>query len=313
MPPESSLIELAQCGEIREITLQDLDSSGVVATVEFVERVCPGLLGRKSRRSPSLRGAAQESVLPALTKDKKRIDGHEVEVYLAWQSTLYVTNFPPSMDDAAMRKLFSEVGTASCCDGSRDLTRRLPQYGTILDVRWPSKRFKATRRFCYVQYVLPVRPARRSVMKLLRTLVVQKFAQAALDLDGREMEAGVKMHVLVSDPERRKERTDARTNLRELYITGLSRFAKESDLQRLFSRVRSRLAVGGPGPLTSRTVRRDQGDQDDHRRRRPLKRLRLCRIRDRGAALLGEFEPELMLYDDARSRLRRPCRSTIRS
>lgn len=31
------------------------------------------------------------------------------------------------------------------------------QYGTIFDVRWPSKKFKATRRFCYVQFTSPVR------------------------------------------------------------------------------------------------------------------------------------------------------------
>jgi hypothetical protein len=30
------------------------------------------------------------------------------------------------------------------------------QYGLIFDVRWPSKKFKSTRRFCYVQYTSPV-------------------------------------------------------------------------------------------------------------------------------------------------------------
>jgi inner membrane protein involved in colicin E2 resistance len=51
----------------------------------------------------------QESVLPALTKDKKRINGAEIAVEAAWQSTLYVTNFPESLDDAGMKKLFSKV------------------------------------------------------------------------------------------------------------------------------------------------------------------------------------------------------------
>lgn len=31
------------------------------------------------------------------------------------------------------------------------------QFGTIFDIRWPSKKFKNTRRFCYVQYASPVR------------------------------------------------------------------------------------------------------------------------------------------------------------
>lgn len=51
----------------------------------------------------------QESIPAALTKDKKRIDGTEVGVHLAWRSTLYVTNFPEKTDDAAIRDLFGQV------------------------------------------------------------------------------------------------------------------------------------------------------------------------------------------------------------
>lgn len=51
----------------------------------------------------------QESVPAALTKDKKRVHGDEISVHLAWKSTLYVTNFPPSMDDSGMRALFGKV------------------------------------------------------------------------------------------------------------------------------------------------------------------------------------------------------------
>lgn len=42
------------------------------------------------------------------------------------------------------------------------LTLRRTQYGLIFDTRWPSKRFKNTRRFCYVQFTAAVRqdPAR---------------------------------------------------------------------------------------------------------------------------------------------------------
>ena len=81
---------------------------------------------------------ADSSCVPAaLTKDKKRIDGVEVAVHLAWQSTLYVTNFPEGVDDKTIRETFGK-------------------YGEIFDVRWPSKKFKNTRRFCYVQYTSPV-------------------------------------------------------------------------------------------------------------------------------------------------------------
>jgi squamous cell carcinoma antigen recognized by T-cells 3 len=52
----------------------------------------------------------QDSVPAALTKDKKRVQNSEVGVHLAWQSTLYVTNFPEGTDDAQIRELFSAVG-----------------------------------------------------------------------------------------------------------------------------------------------------------------------------------------------------------
>lgn len=45
----------------------------------------------------------------ALTKDKKRLHDEEISVHLAWRSTLYITNFPESADDASMRDLFGKV------------------------------------------------------------------------------------------------------------------------------------------------------------------------------------------------------------
>ncbi|KZT09316.1 RNA-binding protein Prp24 [Laetiporus sulphureus 93-53] len=147
-----------------------------VATVEFMER---------------------ESVPAALTKDKKRIHGEEIAVHLAWKSTLYVTNFPEKADDAYIRSLFSK-------------------YGTIFDVRWPSKKFKSTRRFCYVQYTSPL------------------AAQAALELHGQELEPSLPLSVYISNPERKKERTDVDANDREVYVAGLSRFVTKEDLENLF-------------------------------------------------------------------------------
>ncbi|KAL5519977.1 hypothetical protein ACEPAG_1637 [Sanghuangporus baumii] len=147
-----------------------------VATVEFQDR---------------------ESVPAALTKDKKRLRDQEISVHVAWKSTLYVTNFPEKVDDAYIRELFG-------------------QFGLIFDVRWPSKKFKATRRFCYVQFTST------------------EAAQAALSLHGKELESGLTMNVYVSDPERKKERTDAGANDREVYVAGLSKFVTEKDLEKLF-------------------------------------------------------------------------------
>ncbi|KAJ6509029.1 hypothetical protein C8R45DRAFT_463110 [Mycena sanguinolenta] len=163
------------CGNIREVKITEL-SGAVVATVEFFER---------------------DSVPAALTKDKKRLREQEVAVHLAWKSTLYVTNFPESMDDASMRELFG-------------------RYGILFDVRWPSKKFKNTRRFCYVQFTSPA------------------SAQSALELHGRELEPGMTLNVLISNPERKKERTDQDADEREIYVAGLSKFATKVDLEKLF-------------------------------------------------------------------------------
>ncbi|KDR82688.1 hypothetical protein GALMADRAFT_57506 [Galerina marginata CBS 339.88] len=149
----------------------------IVATVEFFDR---------------------DNVPAALTKDKKRIHDQEISVHLAWRSTLYVTNFPESADDPFTRDLFGK-------------------YGTIFDIRWPSKKFKNTRRFCYVQYTSP------------------DSAQSALELHGRELEPGLALNVYISNPERKKERTDQDANEKEVYVAGLSRFTTKADLEKLFS------------------------------------------------------------------------------
>lgn len=56
----------------------------------------------------------QDSVPAGLTKDKKRIKGQEISVHLAWQSTLYVTNFPEKADDVFIRQLFEPVNFLCC-------------------------------------------------------------------------------------------------------------------------------------------------------------------------------------------------------
>lgn len=120
-----------------------------MATVEFADKV-QTFFGAIFTTLISV----QESVPGALTKDKKRVREHEIAVHIAWQSTLYVTNFPEKLDDKAVRELFGEVSVVIFL---RIRFLFFAQYGTIFDVRWPSKKFKGTRRFCYVQYTLPVR------------------------------------------------------------------------------------------------------------------------------------------------------------
>jgi squamous cell carcinoma antigen recognized by T-cells 3 len=45
------------------------------------------------------------------------------------------------------------------------------------------------------------------------------------------------MSVLISNPERKKERTDSDANDREIYVAGLARSVTKVDLEKLFATV----------------------------------------------------------------------------
>ena len=51
------------------------------------------------------------------------------------------------------------------------------------------------------------------------------------------MEEGHKLSVYISNPERKKERTDSDANDREVYVAGLSKFVTKEDLITLFKTV----------------------------------------------------------------------------
>lgn len=190
LPQDATMADLQRlfndCGPIREISepraigaSNDEAGTTAAATVEFMDR---------------------SSIPAARTKDKKRLRGQEIAVHLGWECTLYVTNFPsdPSWDDARIRSLFSA-------------------YGSVYDVRWPSKRFASTRRFCYVQYTSP-HSARE--------------AQGALHQ--HTLEGGLALQVHLSDPHRRKQRTDAHLNEREVYATNIPRTCSYQEVMDLF-------------------------------------------------------------------------------
>ncbi|KAE8232938.1 hypothetical protein CF326_g2021 [Tilletia indica] len=133
----------------------------------------------------------RSAVTGALTRNGKslRPDADEdISVALGHDCTLYVTNFPEETTDA-------------------DIRDRFGKYGPIFTVRWPSKKFAEKRRFAYVQYAKP------------------EEAQAALSENGVKLSETTKLVVALSDPDRKKKRSDAQANLKELYVTGLPRIA----------------------------------------------------------------------------------------
>ena len=78
---------------------------------------------------------------------------------------------------------------------------------------------------------------RRSHGMSLLMSALKTSAENALELNGADMEDGHKMSVYISNPERKKDRTDSDANDREIYVAGLSRFVTKQDLQTLFKTV----------------------------------------------------------------------------
>jgi len=137
----------------------------------------------------------RSSVTAALTRQGKslRPDGsEELTVAVGQDCTLYVTNFPEETTDNEIRARFGS-------------------YGPIFAVRWPSKKFALKRRFVYIQFTRP------------------EHAKAALVENGIKLSETTKLLVALSDPDRKKKRTDASANSKELYVTGLPRSATVVD------------------------------------------------------------------------------------
>ena len=56
-------------------------------------------------------------------------------------------------------------------------------------------------------------------------------------MHGHELEPNFPLNVFISDPERKKERSDQGANEKEIYVAGLSKFATKADLEKIFSTV----------------------------------------------------------------------------
>ena len=52
---------------------------------------------------------SREDAIAAQTRDRRVIDEHTIEVQIRIDTTIYVTNFPPTADEAYIRDLFHEV------------------------------------------------------------------------------------------------------------------------------------------------------------------------------------------------------------
>ncbi|CCH45320.1 Squamous cell carcinoma antigen recognized by T-cells 3 [Wickerhamomyces ciferrii] len=144
--------------------------------------------------------ANEESLLKALTKDHKRFHGSELKVEKAYQTVVWVANFPPSSTKDDIHALFSPIGK-------------------LAGIRFPSLKFNSQRRFCYVEYL------------------ESKDAQRAVEqLSGFEKD-GYNLVVKISNPESKEARKGAVEEGREVYVAKLDFYRATSEkLKELFSK-----------------------------------------------------------------------------
>lgn len=167
------------CGEILSLALvADSDKTSATAVVEF--------------------GSAEEAAA-AKTRTGKSLRSRTVQVKAGTMSTLYVANYPPELDESAIRKLFSA-------------------YGEIASVRFPSLKYNNRRRFCYVQFV---------------TSEQAKAAEEALD--GKMLDGSHRLLAKISDPDAKKQRSGAKEEQRELFVKNIDNNASEADVRALFA------------------------------------------------------------------------------
>ncbi|KAL7270267.1 Splicing factor [Rhizina undulata] len=183
LPPSCPEVKVRQffrgCGNINSIkVINEKDGDSATSTVEFESR---------------------EDVLTAQTKDMKFVEGRQVRVQVGTGTTLYVTNFPPTADEAYIRDLFKDCGE-------------------IVDIRFPSLKFNTHRRFCYVQF-LSVEQARK-----------------ATELDGKQLGEKETLVAKISAPNQKKERSGAVYDGREVYIRNIHFHATERDVKTLFEK-----------------------------------------------------------------------------
>ncbi|KAL2071702.1 hypothetical protein VTL71DRAFT_12937 [Oculimacula yallundae] len=166
-------------GHLNNVTLKtEADKASTTALIEF--------------RTP-------EEAQSALLRDAKYFGEKQLQVTPGTGLTLYVTNYPPTADDAYLRHLFKDCGE-------------------IFSIRWPSLKHNTHRRFCYISF---------------RTA---EGAAAATKLDGQSLGGKYKLSSKYSDPANKKDREGAMAEGREIHITSLDSSITQQELEEVFSK-----------------------------------------------------------------------------
>ncbi|KIW37443.1 uncharacterized protein PV06_10483 [Exophiala oligosperma] len=201
----SSILVRNLPGNVHENKIrQFFDSCGVVKHVKYLAE----------ENSAVVEFEDADAAAFALSRDGREFEGAELSVVLNTGSTLYITNYPATADDAFIRNL-------------------LRPYGEIISVRFPSLQKNKRRRFCYVEFKLP------------------SEARAATELDGKEVD-GLQIVVKVSNPAARHARTETNDDGRKIFVGQLPFKAKADEVEKFFSQFGTLENIRVPQDLNAR-------------------------------------------------------------
>ncbi|KAJ3553729.1 hypothetical protein NPX13_g10814 [Xylaria arbuscula] len=135
----------------------------------------------------------------ALLRDQKYFNQSQLSVKPGTRLTVFVSNYPPTADEKYIRRLFAHCGD-------------------IFNIRWPSLKYNAHRRFCYISFREP------------------DAAYKATLMDGTLMEDQYKLQSKFSNPSHKKDREGAVAEGREIRVKGVHPSTQENDLRSIFGK-----------------------------------------------------------------------------
>ncbi|KAJ2990364.1 hypothetical protein NUW58_g2992 [Xylaria curta] len=149
---------------------------------------------------------SSEEAESALLRDQKYFNQSQISVKPGTRLTVFVSNYPPTADEAYIRRLFAHCGD-------------------IFNIRWPSLKYNTHRRFCYISF---------------RTL---DAAYKATLMDGTLVEGKFKLQSKFSNPSHKKDREGAVAEGREVRVKGVHPATEENDLRSIFGKYGKVVAV----------------------------------------------------------------------
>jgi RNA recognition motif-containing protein/ferredoxin len=160
--------------------------------------------------------SSPEEAQSALLRDQKFFGQSQITVQSGYDLTVYLANFPPSADEAYIRRLFKDCGD-------------------ILSVRWPSLKVNSHRRFCYISF----RDREASAL--------------AVEKDGMLLEGRYNLMAKYSNPAQKKHREGAVAEGREIHVSNLSKAVTDDEVREIFAKCGKIMRINVPRSMAGKS------------------------------------------------------------